>query len=361
MGVSGQRKADRLADGARYLIPLAAVWSLPLLALFFVDAGELERTALFTAASDDDEVIVGSRSDDGLQPVTFDLTWAGSRSVVWPHAEGVVTQVWTGASAPLADGDPIVAVNGVTVVAQVAGMPLYRDVAIGMSGADVEWVDELLVKSGAALATTLDSARTATADTGTAIRAYQLAAGIREPSDVFERRLAVYVGQNEGVTVVAPLGTLLSQGSELLVTQPSVASVAVTLLGPSERHRLVRSVPVLVSIDGTDLALDSLVMDSSANAAITAHIPAGTPSLEAVPVRRADPVRVGVVPATAVVISDTTGARCIISVSGDGRSVERLDEEEVVPAEPGVAYVDDDFVGRRIVATPTASDAAQCS
>ena len=356
------RVAGRAADGARYLVPLLLVWGLPLLVLVWVSPGGLERASLFPDDGEQREVVVGRRTEDGRQSVALELTWSGSRVVVWPDGEAVVTEVMLPRGRPLVDGDPLLAVDGVMVVAQSSGVPLWRDVELGMSGSDVDWVDELLVAAGLAADSTLDDAGRATAETGQSVRAWQQAAGVARPDGVFARQFTVFVGADAVVDeVMVALGDPLASGAELFATTPVLVGLEATLTGPAERHRLVRDVAVVVTIDGSDVELASLSVSGLQLERIAERVPAGVELVEALPVRRAEPIAVGVVPSSAVVMSHTSAARCVVVVSSTGsREVVPIADDEIVAAEAGVAYVDEHLAGEQVVSNPTTGDSAAC-
>ena len=81
----------------------------------------------------------------------------------------MVTDVWIHDGAAVEDGSALVSVDGVARLAQTTGRPLYREIRSGDSGPDVDWLDALLVRMGAAPAPTLDVEGRATRATTQAI------------------------------------------------------------------------------------------------------------------------------------------------------------------------------------------------
>jgi hypothetical protein len=129
------------------------LWAVPVAVSTLVGTSRSERTALWGSSTDPKFGVVGERSIDAAQPARLILERANSRSLVWPHAPGVVTSTSAfdaASTVGVGNGAVLFAVDAVAVLAQTTGEPLFRDIRLGMAGGDVRWVDELLVAVGAA-------------------------------------------------------------------------------------------------------------------------------------------------------------------------------------------------------------------
>ena len=119
-----------------HLIPLVALWLVPLVALAIVVplSGAHENASLRPNLPV--LVTVGEREDSKRAAVITEVQLAREQEVR-AQASGVVTAL-THAAGPVETGTELVRVNNVPILSMQTGAPLFRDLQSGDDGADGE-------------------------------------------------------------------------------------------------------------------------------------------------------------------------------------------------------------------------------
>lgn len=352
---------------ARTLLGLAvtlAVWATPIVLLLWLQPSDTERTELSGDGGAIDVGVIGKRSDDGLQPVSATLTWSESLPLTWRGPGGTVgTRV--APAAEIADGQLLFELNGQAVTAQTSGEPIFRDILSGMSGGDVDWLDQMLVRRGFASATTLSSAGASTRATAKAVKAMQIADGDRLQDGVFYAEFTVFVTSDftQGRVVPSP-GTYLENGGPIISVEPTLVDVRLDLVGPEARKSLVTAGAVDVRVQGSTISLSAIDAPDLVEQFRTVFADgADRPeSVDGLVLRRA-PLEVGTTAATSIVYSADGKTACVIEIPlAGGEPVARVIAIPAeVAAEPGIVYVDSSLSGLRVVNNPSSTPDVTCS
>lgn len=336
----------------RYLAFLAATWAIPLAAVFVMRPTTFEHQTLYPVNEQHVRSVVGERLDDGAQRAEVQLTVSDPVGLRWNGSDGIVTKWLVAPGAEIVDGQPLLKVDGNSVVANRSSTPMYRDLGAGMAGPDVDWLDQLLVATKAAATTTLRDQQYSDA-TSLAVAAYL---AVHAPnlvdSEVFPAALTVYVPPD--FTSVAELsrrvGDRLGPGDQIVEGARSVQRAAVIPKGPTERRFLVSEGRMVVTVGKVDVPVTMPVPSETEVSALVDALVAGdgSPVAEAavidVMIRRAAPLRLGSV-AVAVAGSLQDGAMCVVVQSPDGNTVTRVELAPVPSSEAGVVFVDERWIG----------------
>jgi hypothetical protein len=355
-----------IRSGGRLLV-VAVLWALPVAVATVGGVGRQERTALWGKRSDPEFGLVGERNIDAAQPARLVLERAPSRSLAWPHEAGVVTSTSANAGetpAAINDGDVLFAVDGVAILAQTVGEPLYRDVRAGMSGGDVLWLDTLLVSLGFAERSTLDAVGRATASTATAIKKLQRVIGA-VPDGVFAVRHTMFVPASEAwelTDVVVTPGQRLSSGDPILAEVARLVAARIEPTGPSEAAAFLNEDRLAVQLAQGQIVVGGLQLTAREVAALEPFMTDDAATVVDVRVSLVDPIVIGTVPAAAVIASETVpGKRCVVLASSDGQfTISELPPVALVSDEVGVALVDASLVGYRVMTNPAIAGEYKC-
>jgi len=301
---------------------------------------------------------VGYRIDDGEQPATVHLSWREGAIAVWSWPEGgVVTEVFVRPGTVVTDGDPVIAVNGVTRIAQLSGEPQYRPISAGLAGSDVDWLDNLLIRRGISSTSSLNSSGATTAETVRAIRRYQVSIGAAADG-VFKPEYTIWTpptdpsGSMSVGAVSVQQGHYVEFGGAIASGVAHVVSASIESDAAPGRRSLLVGTPLRFSTGAVDIGLSGLTLSEDDFRELERVASPGEPQL-AGSLRRKDPFHPGAVPSTAL-SSTADGQTCIILVSPDGSfAAELFNPLAIESSEPGVSYVPGRYVGRIIVVSLT--------
>jgi hypothetical protein len=195
------------------------------------------------------------------------------------------------------------------------------------------------------------------------VKKWQSTVGEARPDGIFRRKYVLYLGEPavQVGKVHLQRGDTLTPGSEVLSEGPQLQDAHVTLTGPPERQGLLKGSRILIRFSGLSVELSGLQLGESDLDFLQPLVRSDQLTLDNATVERAGAIAFGTVPASAVVVSDTDETRCILlATPGSQPSAFRLSSDLPSANEPGVAYVDTDLVGRRIIANPSTVSGLPC-
>jgi peptidoglycan hydrolase-like protein with peptidoglycan-binding domain len=276
---------------------------------------------------------------------------------------GLVTEVFVKPGSSVASGEPVVAVDGVTVRSLATRMPLYRPIQRGSRGEDVSELQRALTELSLYAGEVSGLADAATMDAVAALLGVEARRSMTlSPEDVIWLPVADLDVSTVSLAMGVPFPPL---GVPIVIAPPSVTGVHVALTGGSEGGP-PREALVFESLDGSvivhldaDLAPTSL---EPVEAAVTLGAfdddseAASMATIQGV-VRSTMPHRVVVAPTTAIVVdADET---CVWLAEDPARPVA---VRVVGSSAVGVTYLDDvDLDGVRVVANPIEVGFDSCS
>lgn len=197
------------------------------------------------------------RSSDSAttEPVDIALQWQPPAKVYAPAWNGLVQSVQTTPGQVLSDGTPVVTIDGVVRRAAITPAPLYRSIAVGMRGTDVEWLNEFLGRMGYAHGST----QVATGATVQGAKQYATAVGAQFQGS-FDVSWLIFV-PSSGFTVqtvaLTPGTPAPATGSVIMESSPTLSRATVVTLG---------SLDSLVSQQQAASATPTPLSDSTVNA-----------------------------------------------------------------------------------------------
>lgn len=219
---------------------------------------------------------------------------------------GTVTGVAVTTGRTVAAGDVLMLVDDRPLVAFTSDAPLWRDVTTGLSGPDVERVQQFLTDIGLFTGPVDGRARTSTVK---AVARFNEANGHKELGSTFAASSVVWIGPGaiEPADVAVAPGTVLGPGSPVL-TGPRHPS-KVTVSEPAGGIPAGPAYELTVGTTSTDYTPGSgELVDVAAVTAIAASL--GTSGEGAGQVRSVGGDAVVRVPASAVVV-DASGTTCV--------------------------------------------------
>lgn len=322
-------------------VVLAAGLLGPLAAAGGLAAAALARSPLDADAQPAHVVAVVERAER-FDPESSPVTWVAAESVpVRSHTAGTVTAVHLVEGGGLVDGDVVLEVDGLPVLAFVAPAPLYRDVVEGLSGQDVLSVQQFLRARG--FRVTADG--TAGPSTARAIAAFNSRHG-RSGSETLEVSSVLWVPETVGppVGIVVRVGDVIEPQTEVFVASDGQDRVEVTAREADvERTLAVGDVEVRLEAGSTTVTDQHDV--NQLRAAM-----AGEPTAGGV-LTRVEPRVVGTIPASAVVV-DRTGTACFFT--GPGGDAVPI---EVTESGFGLVDVDEQLIGSPVLVDPRGAGA----
>lgn len=235
------------------------------------------------------------------------------------------------------------------------------------SGPDVDWLDALLVRMGAAPAPTLDVEGRVTRATTQAVKELQKWIGA-DPDGVFRPEYTVWArGPGlEGATtevgsVSTAVGAQATPGTELFRTAARLEQARIQLDATPSRQALLREVPLSMTVDGTTVDVSGLELDSDDLHALEGMFDSTATDVDAVVLRRQVAFEPGAAPSSAVIpLGDGRG--CLLVVSPDQTyEPRRFSLFRESSLEPGVTYVPSDLIGQTIVTNPSQELSTLCS
>ncbi|NHC14515.1 peptidoglycan-binding domain-containing protein [Motilibacter deserti] len=329
-------------------------------------------------------VPVGSRSTDYRTSVKV-VAQMGPSAQVRTQASGMLTST-RGAGQAVRQGQELFTVDEVPVLAYRAAAPLFRDLHVGDKGDDVLGLERYLSRLGKLPADAVDD--TFREKTVAAVKALQEERlGVRADGTF---RVSYVAFLPEGVTSlgepVAPVGSAVAAGDPVLETAPAPVSIEfrpaddggpLTTLAGAGLVLLVGDERVPVSgLTPTAEELAGLYRTVTEEVAIgrAQQLPSdigSTQQFSGLLLARAQAETRGVVPATAVHVSES-GGQCVFVRDGDGAhesstaglSARALPKLEVAVGELGAAFVDAELIGAQVVrdaAAVPAQTSASCS
>ena len=363
------RNATKASSSFIMVLPLVVVWLIPIVvvAIIIPMLGERETDAL--APPLPSTVEVGSRTDDFRIAVDVNVN-RGDPEVLLAPASGVVTAVYAQPGTAVQSGVPLVDIDGVRVTAFKEASPLFRDLAIGDSGADVEQLATFLVhleylapeKVSTKFSWPIEAA----------VEEFQDQIGA-DDDGVFKLRYVSFVPMQ--LTTIAEIsasvGSPVSSGSPFAEGNPSVTAITFSPLTEDSRalDRLQDS-PVIFTAAGFSLELPSSdppeeslgeVALSFSNAAAKADLSIsegadGSLKYSGGTLALLDGVVRGAVPSSAVVVA-SSGRSCVFSALPAAAKSDSIANAESVPLESsqsatgeiGVTTTDSTLIGATII------------
>ena len=223
------------------------------------------------------------------------------------QASGTITALSVAAGDRITTGTRVMDVNAQAVIAYVAGSPLYRDIARGLTGPDVATVQALLTQLGYPAGTPDGKAG---AGTEKAIKAFNLANGYGKDNTVLSLASLVWVGTLPVAvgTMSVHLGDQVGAGTALFTT--SAALAAITVAEPPGMVAGGDLELVVGDISTPYVAGSGRVTEPEAIAVIVASLGTATEGLGTL--QLVTPTKVATVPSSAVV-TDAAGRTCIFA------------------------------------------------
>jgi pyruvate/2-oxoglutarate dehydrogenase complex dihydrolipoamide acyltransferase (E2) component len=259
-------------------------------------------------------VAVVARDEDDSRPVDLDIESGPTVRVLSP-VSGTVTESSCRAGVVVPSGAPIARVNGRAVVGLSTGVPLWRDITVGLTGSDVVGLRRELGRLRL-LISTESSAADATL-IRTANRVAQTGQGVVLAKNAFAWLPSP---STTPTTCDAPVGTVTQPASPLLTARPRVTAIRVSGLPPDalpgDRNLVLGSVEVPAPKEAvTDPAAIARLVATREYAQFVATD--GKLPLRG-DWRLASPTRVAVLPPSTIIVSGNTTC---VAVGGKGRVV----------------------------------------
>lgn len=244
------------------------------------------------------------------------------------HEGGIVQAVFLKSGDPLADGDPVLRVGGVTLYVIRSPEPITRTLSSKSVGADVIELETSLAAAGVFEGVPDDRFDDVTK---TALESLQAANGYARPDGVFRPADAVWVPSDASQavsTVAVTAGQLLpSAGQPIARLRQAPESVEIDPLLAADEVLVVSSIrsPIEPNPDGSlpDAASREIV-DAIQGGRIEPDKPPTTTTdgdiidfAFTANARLAEPIETVVVPIGSVV-SDSAGATCLFTIPGSG-------------------------------------------
>lgn len=329
------------------------VWAVPVAIGTLVEPARSERSQLELPLGDLKETAVGSRADDGRQSAQLNLEWGTKDPIVWMGETGIVTEVYFRSGDTLEDGIPLLKVDDRTSYAQTTGQPLFRDVDRVSSPGSAQWLDQHLQRLGVAQDTTLDDRGRTSWMTTEALIDLQKTDGTIEPDGVFRQSQAIFVGDEGSIAPSVSVGDQVAQGDKIYETAPSIISSSLSFESDASRQALLSGQSLIVEWNGVRAVVSGSELDgpNDLDELFDIASPEDT-QIDGVVVSLVDPIIVGSVASSAVVLDQSNGLACVLRRSGEPLIVE---ENILSSFEPGVSYVQSDLIGELVVGNPSIS------
>lgn len=328
---------ERAGRGPGSVLSAVAVLALPLavgavLAVWALMASPLQSGTQVAAVVAE----VGAATRDNATTTTATVMPAPG-VVVRSASSGTVTGLSLVAGTTVDQGEVAMDVDGLPITAYVAEAPLYRDVKPGMSGDDVATARRLLIDLDY-----LDQAgRTVDAVMAAAIRSFNADHGRVANNTTLATASLVWVpaGSAAPQSVTVQVGDVIAPQTELYTTTSGSAAVNAGVdAAPVERTLTIGMTTVPLP------AGEEAVTDADSVAALVAEM--GDQESVIATVADANPVQVGTVPASAVIIDPSGGACYYAGVDGDPVVIVASDGGY------GLVDVDVDLIGSPVLVNP---------
>jgi peptidoglycan hydrolase-like protein with peptidoglycan-binding domain len=307
----------RLLTGIGVFVALTLV--APLVALTVLALKAANQSPLESASNPEPLVgTVASASRDRQVAVAVKVEYTDALSPS-TAAYGTVTSVSVSPGQTVTTGTVVATVNDARVIGYASSTPLWRDLSRGSSGTDVKVAQRFLKARGYYSGAVDGSLGYSTEQ---AIKAFNKAQGFGSDNGVLSLSSLTWIGT--GDVVVADLlvhaGDSASPGTALFTTTASLAAIVVT-----ETPNVPRDADILLEVNDVVtpyFAGSGRVEDSEVVAAMAASLGFMTEGTGSVYL--AEPVVVGTVPSSALVV-DALGHTCFFQdTTGPGTMVETI-------------------------------------
>jgi hypothetical protein len=342
------------------LLPVLALWGIPIVALPFAAFLSDREEARSTSARDSSWVAVGQRTNDPRIPVSIEITRGASRAI-YSSVDGVVTKLLLNESGKIRDGALLGYVNRTSIMVYSGRTPLYRPLHSNMRGSDVRTLNAFLHRTGLL-------GRSADWDvfdfeTQAAVRKLQKRIGVTVDGVLKPDSLTYIPTRSIHVESLVQVGDRVSASVPIAQIEGPVMGVEMKV-DEASGAAIPDNAPLLLTIGNREIHLEGPQIPLSDFDAIADGLgdakptgPGQDPNLSTVAgsVRLAAPSTFGTVPGKAV-LTDTGGHSCVLVKSSDraGRaSVSAVGRDLPPSGELGVAYVPASLIGKRVL-----SDAA---
>ncbi len=246
------------------------------------------------------------REDWGQMPVVLDVRWGQAEAIAAPPWSGTITKVVVAPGDTVRSGDVLVEIDGIARIAAATPQPFLRRIARGDTGADVEVLQELL---GHLRMFEGEADGTYGSMSIVAVKTWATELGVTEPDGAFDPAWVVWLPVMEFrvENVEARMGfPAPSPGTPLLIAPQPISEIR---LQDPEGQPLSLSGEWVLLFAGTEIPLIEGAVGRDAFLILMSQLEPGSDAASAA-VRRAVPLKVLELPATAVV-SNEFGKTCV--------------------------------------------------
>jgi peptidoglycan hydrolase-like protein with peptidoglycan-binding domain len=319
--------------------------------------------AVSTSVARPTDVVVAERTRDLRTSIVASMG-LGDEVTAVAGAGGIVTAVTIVAGSEVVDGTPLLAVDGVPILAHRGTVPFFRPIASGVAGADVVELQGFLTRIGFAGVTSTGTFDRATAS---AVRAFQKSIGVAEDG-VFSPGYVAFLPMATGAveSVDVRVGDAIDAGATVATFVRPVLAVRLVAADEDRDLRQFADLPVRVLAGDVEIelggvtpradelpALAEILSQGLASGILSAEDSGDERTIRGLLLALRDPVRVGAIPAEAVYAGES-GVLCVFVSDGTrGIDARPIGTEVGTSTEIGVAYVDAGLVGESVVALPT--------
>ncbi|SNS90931.1 hypothetical protein SAMN06309944_1326 [Micrococcales bacterium KH10] len=360
-----------------FVLPLLAVWAIPVSVLTMVAPAVEEAEAERVTPVEPDTIPVGSRSSDQATSVGLSVGFGQSASVA-VRASGLVTAVHLSPGKSVKQCRALIDINDVPVLAYRAKAPLFRDLAVKDKGTDVQALAQYLVACG-----TLDKAdisNTFTSQIESAVKTLQRDVLKVKDTGEFATSYVAFIPREVKLvkTIPVTIGDEVNPGTEIISVSGPPQSV--TIVDPDLGQPLDLSAPdgyvlhsgeTSINIAGSIIPEDQLVeinqfisdavaIGSLSGRAVNSDVDgepgsgSATEFYSGATITTHSVTETGAVPSSAIYASPS-GVTCVfVSSSGSDYEPVAISELQMIKGELGSIGVPADLIGKSVVRDPTA-------
>lgn len=298
-------------------------------------------------------VTVGQRVRDLRADVGAAIKVTPAKNVTISTA-GTITSIAVPIGSTVAQAQSLLTVNGVQVLAEVGGTPLYRALKQGDRGPDVATLNSLLAARGYPV-----HSDNAVFDRSTALAVRQLRVAVgASANSTFDPSFIVHFPAGAVISIVSvDVGSMVSPGSTVFQLEGEVVKASLQPGDDTTALTQFGNAPVTVSVGNSNVALSSAQATSDSDKAslaafLSARLADGTLTVDnsgkatGLSLALQKPDRVGTVPIAAV-LATAAGHLCVY-VRSDRKLTAVPIVKPVPSSEVGVAYVDPSLVGQKV-------------
>lgn len=362
-------KPPRRKRGLLFLLPLVLLWVLPVVAVAVLLP--LLNTSNAESISQElpETVTVGERSVALTQSVIVRVQFGVTPQLIAGTGGMVTRRAVLEPGVEIANGADIIWVDAIPVRAFVADAPLYRDLGLDSSGADVEELSRFLISRGA-----LAGEPRAHLDhpMSEAIKGYQREAGIPvdgvfRPSYVLFTPPATTFGQWQ-VAIgerIAPETTVATGGVTVRAISFDTPPGAPGLRALADRPLVIsagdltRDIASLTPNAAEALAVSQFLKEATADRLLTETATDESATYDGATLSLRDPVIRGSIPGSALYV-DPAGTICVALVEGTDSHAPPV-MHPVLDAETSLTEVGQALVGADLIGQTVISDVATLS